>query len=142
MDVNLDPNDATAVRNKDLLLALYDEMINGKSPLQAVRTYLVPEYVQHNPRLPTTADGTGEAFEQRVVSNPNLRVEVHRVIAAGDYVWAHVNFINIYSNDPDDRGVAGVDIFKFAADGKIVEHWDVLQPVMDPAEAANDNGMF
>ncbi|MEU2200630.1 nuclear transport factor 2 family protein [Isoptericola sp. NPDC019482] len=142
MELILDPTDLAAVRNKDLLLALYDEMINGKEPLKAVRKYLVPEYVQHNPRLATTADGTGEAFEQRVLSNPDLRVEVHRVIAVGDYVWAHVNFVNIYSNEPDDRGIAGVDIFKFDVDGKIVEHWDVLQPVVDPAEAANDNGMF
>jgi len=142
MDITIDPADTKAVRNKDLLLALYDEMINGKAPLAAVRKYLVPEYIQHNPRLATTADGTGLAFEQRVISNPDLRVEVHRIIAAGDYVWAHVNFINIYSNEPDDLGIAGVDIFKFAPDGRIVEHWDVLQPVVHPSEAANTHGMF
>jgi len=64
------------------------------------------------------------------------------VIASGDWVWAHVNFINLYNDDPDDRGVACVDIFRFNADGKMVEHWDILQEVPDPSKAATTNGMF
>ncbi|MDR0940234.1 MAG: ester cyclase [Mediterranea sp.] len=142
MEIIVNPADATAVRNKNTLLALYDEMINGKEPLKAVRKYLVPGYIQHNPNLPTGADGTGLSFENRLKSFPNMSVRVHQVIAVGDYVWAHVNFVNIYSNDPADRGVAGVDIFKFNPKGEITEHWDVLQAVVDPAKAANDNGMF
>jgi predicted SnoaL-like aldol condensation-catalyzing enzyme len=142
MEIIVNPNDAKAIRNKDTLLALYDEMINGKAPLKAVRKYLVPEYIQHNPNLPTGADGTGMSFENRLKNFPDMRVVVHQVIASGDYVWAHVNFINIYSNDPNDLGVAGVDIFKYNDKGEIIEHWDVLQQVVDPAKAANTNGMF
>jgi predicted SnoaL-like aldol condensation-catalyzing enzyme len=72
----------------------------------------------------------------------NLRVVVHQVIASGDWVWAHVNFLNLYNDDSNDRGIAGVDIFRFNSEGKIVEHWDVLQEVPDPAKVVNPNGMF
>jgi hypothetical protein len=67
----------------------------------------------------------GEFFNSVAGARQNLRVMVHRVIASGDWVWAHVNFINLYNDDPNDRGIAGV-----------------LQEVPDPAKAANTNGMF
>lgn len=142
MEVIVNENDVIAIRNKNTLLALYKEMLNEKHPLQAVRKYLVPEYIQHNPMLATGADGTGMAFEKRIVDFPNLRVEVHKIIALQNFVWAHVHFINVYSNDPDDLGHAGVDIFKFNDEGKIIEHWDVLQAIPDPSKRANQNGMF
>jgi predicted SnoaL-like aldol condensation-catalyzing enzyme len=72
--------------------------------------------------------------------------------AVGDYVWAHVNFLNLFNDDPDDAGVAGVDIYWMDAGGKVVEHWDVLQLVGDPNNSApwvapniprtNPHGMF
>lgn len=142
MEIIINPTDEKALRNTDLLLALYEDMINNKEPLQAARKFLHPEYIQHNPYLPTSADGTGLAFKKRMEEFPNMQVSVYRIIASGDYVWAHVKFKNIYSNDPDDLGVAGVDIFKFNDEGTITEHWDVLQPVAEAAQSANTNGMF
>lgn len=57
------------------------------------------------------------------------------MLADGDLVMLHV-----HSQDkPGDLGVAVVDIFR-VQDGKIAEHWDVIQPV--PAKDANGNGMF
>jgi|SRR6185312_575443 len=142
MQVVVNENDTEGKRNIAALLGLYDEMINGKKPLEATRKYLVADYIQHNPLLPTGGDGTGLAFQERLKNFPNMQVKVHRIFAIKDYVWAHVNFINIYSNDENDLGIAGVDIFKFNSEGKITEHWDVLQPVVPPAKASNENGMF
>ncbi len=80
------------------------------------------------------------------------RVVVHKIIAVGDYVWAHVNFLNLFNDDPRDTGIAGVDIYKMDADGRAIEHWDTLQFVGDPKNSApwfapnvppsNSNGMF
>jgi predicted SnoaL-like aldol condensation-catalyzing enzyme len=103
---------------------------------------LQPWYIQHNPIIPTGAQALGEAFTHVAAQHPRLRVEVYKVIGVGDYVWAHVNFLNVFSDDPNDRGTAGVDIYRFDEEGKIVEHWDVLQAVPDPAASANTNGMF
>jgi predicted SnoaL-like aldol condensation-catalyzing enzyme len=57
------------------------------------------------------------------------------VFADGDYVILHAHAVR----EPRTRGNAIVDIFRIE-DGKIVEHWDVVQPI--PEKAANANGMF
>ncbi len=68
-------------------------------------------------------------------ANPALRAEIKRVVAEGDLVAAHVHI----KLNPQDRGIAAMDIFRLA-NGKIVEHWDAIQPVPEPA--ANTNTMF
>jgi predicted SnoaL-like aldol condensation-catalyzing enzyme len=75
-------------------------------------------------------------------NRPNLRIVIHRIVAIGDYVWAHVHLINLFNDNPRDRGVAGVDIFKMDSDGRAIEHWDVLQEIGDPKNDAHANGMF
>src|SRR5712675_96254 len=134
--------DDRSKKNVESVLGLYDQMITQRKATDAVEKFLTPRYIQHNPTLPTTAKALGEAFTQFAATHPKLRVEVYRIIAAGDFVWAHVNFINIFSNEANDRGIAGVDIYRFDDEGKMVEHWDVLQPVPDPDSSANINGMF
>src|SRR5229473_3345610 len=138
----VDSNDARAVRNMDNVLALYDAMINRKHPEEAVSKFLVPGYVQHNPLVPDGAAGLAGFFGKMTSDRANLRVVVHRIIAAGDSVWAHLNFINLFNDDPKDRGIAGVDIYRMNSDGKAIEHWDVLQEIGDPKKAAHANGMF
>lgn len=142
MIVLVDPNDARAVRNKDNILALYDRMINKKKAGEAVAKFLVPKYIQHNPLVPDGAAGLATFFDKMAKDRANLRIVVHRIIAIDDYVWAHVNFVNLFNDNPQDRGIAGVDIFKMDADGKALEHWDVLQEIGDPKNAAHANGMF
>lgn len=142
MTATIIANDAQSKKNVEAVLAFYDEMINKKQAPTAVEKYLTPDYIQHNPLIPTSAKSLGEFFGQVAAARQNLRVIVHNVIASGDYVWAHVNFINIFNDEVDDRGYAGVDIYRFDANGKIAEHWDVLQEVPDPKTSANTNGMF
>jgi predicted SnoaL-like aldol condensation-catalyzing enzyme len=48
---------------------------------------------------------------------------------------------NLFNDDTQDPGIAGVDIYKMNADGKAIEHWDVLQEISDPKKAAHANGM-
>ena len=55
---------------------------------------------------------------------------------------ALVNFLNLDSDDPNGMGIAGIDIFRFNPDVKIVDHCNVLQEVPNSAKAANTNGMF
>jgi predicted SnoaL-like aldol condensation-catalyzing enzyme len=134
--------DAKSRAHAAAVLDLYDGMITKKQSAAAVEKYLAPDYIQHNPLIPTSAKSLGEFFGEAIKVHNKLHVEVYRVIAVGDYVFAHVNFVNLFGEDPNDRGIAGVDIYRFDANGKMAEHWDVLQPVPDPATSANANGMF
>jgi predicted SnoaL-like aldol condensation-catalyzing enzyme len=122
-------------QNKQTVLAFYTEAFNDKQPEDAVAKYIGSRYIQHNPQAP---DGP-EAFIQFVrgfsAQFPDLSVEVKRAIAEGDFVMTH----SLLKTSPSDRGTAAADIFRLE-DGKIVEHWDVVQPV--PETAANDHPMF
>jgi predicted SnoaL-like aldol condensation-catalyzing enzyme len=148
----INPNDSRAVRNKDNVLALYDAMINSKKSEEATAKFLSPIYVQHNPLIPDGSVAVGQYFSRVTRERAHARIVVHKIIAVGDYVWAHVNFLNLFNDDPGDTGVAGVDIYKMDADGKAIEHWDTLQLVGDPKNAApwvapnisaaNGNGLF
>ena len=150
--VLVDPKDSRAVRNKDNILAWYDLMINKKRSEEAAATFVAPGYIQHNPLIPTGGDALGKFFGQTLKERTRPRVEVHKIIAIGDYVWAHVTFLNLFNDDPQDTGVAGVDIYKMNVDGKATEHGDTLQLVGDPKNSApwvgpnipcaNQNGMF
>jgi predicted SnoaL-like aldol condensation-catalyzing enzyme len=144
--------DSRAVRHKDSVLALYDLMINQKSSEEATAKFLSPSYIQHNPLLPDGSVALGQFFAKVTHERARARVVVHRIIAVGDYVWAHLNFLNLFNDDPDDTGIAGVDIYRMDAEGKAIEHWDTLQLVGSPQNSApmiapnipraNSNGMF
>jgi predicted SnoaL-like aldol condensation-catalyzing enzyme len=152
MIVLVDPTDNRAVRNKDNVLALYELMINQKKSEEATARFLSPDYIQHNPLIADGSVALGQYFGKVTRERAKARVVVHRIVAVGDYVFAHVNFLNLFNDDPQDTGVAGVDIYRFDADGKVVEHWDVLQLTGDPQNSApwvapnvpraNPNGMF
>jgi predicted SnoaL-like aldol condensation-catalyzing enzyme len=148
----VDPNDSRAVRNKNNVLALYDQMINRKNSEEATARLVSPAYIQHNPLIADGSVALGKYFGQVTHERAKARVVVHRIIAVGDYVWAHVNFLNLFNDDPKDTGIAGVDIYRMDGDGKAIEHWDTLQFVGDPKNSApwvapnlaraNSNGMF
>jgi predicted SnoaL-like aldol condensation-catalyzing enzyme len=132
----VDPNDSRAVRNKDNVLVLYDLMINRKKSEEATAKFVSPAYVQHNPLIADGSIALGKYFGQITRERAKARVVVHRIIAVDDYVWVHVNFLNLLNDDPEDAGIAGVDIWRMDADGNAIEHWDTLQLVGDPKNSA------
>jgi predicted SnoaL-like aldol condensation-catalyzing enzyme len=120
--------------NKKTVAALYDAALNQKD-FDAASKYLGPRYTQHNPTAGDGPNGLKGFINFLKEKFPNSHSEIKRIFADGDYVIVHVHAVR----EPGTRGNAIVDIFKLE-NGKVVEHWDVVQPI--PEKAANDNGMF
>lgn len=118
--------------NKRIVREFMELAINGTEIRAAVARYVDPGYLQHSPSTPPGVDGLVERFEQDFKPNSGAQLQIARMIAEGDLVAVH----SLVRLSAEDRGTAVADIFR-VKNGKLVEHWDVAEPV--PDEAPHDN---
>ena len=119
--------------NKRLVVDFFTLAFVDKRVEEAFNKYVGDTYIQHDPHFPdkkSTIEFLGKLF-----SNPQMDVSIKRVIAEDDLVVIHLHS----KNSPEDAGDAIIEIFR-VDEGKIVEHWSVMQSV--PEKSANDNTMF
>lgn len=120
--------------NKQLVLDFYKKLI-GEKDYEAARPYMGEEYRQHAPYAADGHAGVAEWVLKFKEAFPNHHYEVKKVIAEGDLVVLHLHG----KSGMHPFGESVVDIFRIK-DGKVIEHWDVIQPI--PESADNANSMF
>lgn len=102
----------------------------------AINDYLTEPYIQHNPKVADGVEAFRNEFHDRFFTDmKECSTVVKRVSSRDNLVFIH----NILKRNPTVKGHAAVDIFRFE-NGKIVEHWDVIQPM--PEKSKNDHPMF
>ena len=121
------------IRNDKIVREFYNKVFFAKNASAAVN-YLEEDYIQHNPNVPTGREAFINAFTLIFEQSPNFSTQIQRTYADGDYVIVH-SFAPI-----GDTGNSIVDIYRLNDNGKIADHWDVLQQI--PSNQANNNTMF
>lgn len=126
----------TPEQNKANAIAFYELAFNQHKVQEAVDKYIGSEYLQHNPTVADGGKAFVDAFAPFLKAHPTSKATIKRVLADGDLVALHVHS----QLNEQDKGEAVVDIFRFDENGKIVEHWDVIQTV--PEKSVSGRGMF
>ncbi len=118
--------------NKEIALRALTGVFVDRDP-SVVEKYFAKDYIQHNPTIPN-----GSAVLPTVIARlpPEFGYEPGMVVAEGDLVMIHGRYVGMGA-----KPMIAVDIFRIV-DGKLVEHWDVLQPEVETSATANGNPMF
>jgi len=121
---------------KAVVLEFYKLALEKFNPKDAFDKYATPDFVEHSADIPGGNQKAAIAFLEDLIRKfPKPKWDIIRSAAEGDLVFLHVHV----TPAPGERGVAIVEIFR-VQNGKIVEHWDVIQPV--PEKAPNSSSVF
>ncbi|NOC93096.1 nuclear transport factor 2 family protein [Ruegeria sp. HKCCD6604] len=111
---------------KELVLEAVAAIFINFDP-SAAQQLLAPDYIQHNPAVPTGAAPILGFIPG--LKDSGIEVNIHRVIAEGDMVVLHTTYNNAQAFGADT--LVGFDVFR-VEDGKVAEHWDNLTPLAPP----------
>ncbi len=111
---------------KDNAINLYMHGIRDGNPREAVVVYTGDRYTQHSTGVADGQEGFIAFFEPFIARNPGRDIRIVRALQDGPHV-----FLQAYQNINDGEAEwITTDFFDSDADGKIVEHWDVIAPVI------------
>jgi len=121
-------------RNRRSAIAFYETAYLG-NPREAAERFLGQEYIQHNPLVGDGREALIQYFEKMAVTYPGKTIEFVRSVSEDDLVALHTHQVW-----PGGDEYVTMDFFRFDSEGKIVEHWDSIQPI--PETSANQNRMY
>ncbi len=117
-------------QNLELIRGLYRDVL-GPLDSAKVDDYIVEDYIQHSPLAESGREPLKAFLDFIQGESPDAVHDLKRLFADGDMVISHTHVIRF----PGDVGLAVADFFRIE-NGKIAEHWDVIQEIAEPAHAA------
>lgn len=110
------------MNNKELILEFYDKFFNQHN-IEVAKEYVCEDYIQHNPGVKQGREGLMQAFAEKFLAEPTFHLKIEKIISEDDMVAVYLKNV-----DPEGKTKCRVvDIYRIA-DGKLAEHWDVIQP--------------
>ncbi|MCW8329260.1 nuclear transport factor 2 family protein [Photobacterium sp. SDRW27] len=111
-----------------------EDVFFGKAPEKISEYISTEQYDQHNTMVKDGLDGLNEALAYLASQNNMFDYhKVHRILGEGNFVLTQSE------GRWNGKAQAFYDLFRIT-DGKIVEHWDIIQEI--PEQMAHENGMF
>ena len=121
--------------NKEIVLEFIDRVFNAWD-LTDCDKYMREDYRQHSPEVKNGRDGFKEFAENFFKGKPHMHV--FKIAEDGDMVFV---FFKCTFGDNTDMAAKVCDIYRLE-DGKLAEHWDVLQTINPKEPCASGNGHF
>ena len=126
--------------NKAVVQRVFDEFYNARNT-ETITEYMDEHHVQHNPNEPNGTKGLIDYFSANFWTQPgDMDAHIKRIVAEGDLVVTQAHWAPVGMEDNHWVGIATADIYR-VVDGKVVEHWDVVQPIPEEG-SVNGNTMF
>ena len=108
--------------NKEIVCQFVQTVFN-EHDLSRAAEFIRPDYIQHNPGVGQGLEGFVKTFTQMFEQNPGFRQEIRHAIAEDDLVCIHAY---AYGTSQGEQPTKVMDLYRLV-DGKLAEHWDVLQ---------------
>lgn len=125
-----------AEENRTLVEAFLMDVMQGKHPEKTPEYFAGDAYLQHNTGIADGLSGLGSALEALAAAGIQMVDDkTHQVLAQGNFV------LGVSEGTFGGKPTSYYDLWR-VEDGKIAEHWDVMETIADPSDWQNENGKF
>ena len=122
--------------NRALIEAFLEDVMQGKHPEKTPEYFAGDAYLQHNTGIADGLSGLGAALEALAADGIQMIYDrTHQVLAQGNFV------LGVSEGAFGGKPTSYYDLWR-VEDGKVAEHWDVMETIADPADWQNENGKF
>ncbi len=122
--------------NKEIVKSFVNDILMGNHPEKITTYFEGDKYIQHNPSIADGLSGLGAALETMAKNNIKMIYDtLHLVLGEGNFILA------ISGGSFAGKPTSYYDLFRIE-NGKIAEHWDVMETIADKSEWKHSNGKF